>query len=281
MNAGNVKKFSKRPIAAKKETFKDKVFFWKQVPVCVTPQLAEFYGCADYAISHNFSNNKEKFKVKKHYFRLTGNQIKTFYQGNHGFDKSCINENIPVLYLWTQKGAMLHAKMLTTDKAWEVWEILMDSYFEKNTKSARQIVDDILSADVLLSQQSIATQKRNSNNINAENVYAEETFGLGRQAAMSYNQRNCMALTDRSPAIWRQQGRDLGLPSNVLRSAKAIARVTDPELACVRSLADILILEGADENLAFEVARSAETTFRLMYEMHFAERFIARRIGSF
>lgn len=36
------------------------------------------------------------------------------------------------LYLWTQKGAFLHAKSLNTDKAWEVYDHLVDSYFEKN-----------------------------------------------------------------------------------------------------------------------------------------------------
>lgn len=267
--------FKQRPITVKEETFKDKVFFWKNVPVCITRQLAEFYGTSSQVITNNFNRNKDRFKVSDHFFRLSGRQIVDFTGKNH-LD---FNENTPSLILWTKRGAVRHAKILTTDQAWDVWEVLEKEYFEKNTKTARQIVDDILSTDVLLSQQSVATQKRNSNQINAENVYAEETFNLGRRAAIAYNQRNCMALTDRSPATWRQQGRELGLPNNVLRSAKAVARVTDPELACVRSLADILILEGADETLAFEVARSAETTFRLMNEMHFAERFIARRMG--
>ncbi len=33
------------------------------------------------------------------------------------------------LYLWTRRGAMRHAKMLNTDKAWDVFEMLEDSYF--------------------------------------------------------------------------------------------------------------------------------------------------------
>ena len=35
------------------------------------------------------------------------------------------------LYLWTEKGAFLHAKSLGTDKAWEVYENLVDFYFNK------------------------------------------------------------------------------------------------------------------------------------------------------
>lgn len=33
------------------------------------------------------------------------------------------------LYLWTEKGALLHAKSLNTDKAWEVYDYLVDFYF--------------------------------------------------------------------------------------------------------------------------------------------------------
>jgi hypothetical protein len=35
------------------------------------------------------------------------------------------------LYLWTEKGAFLHAKSLNTDMAWEVYDRLVDNYFEK------------------------------------------------------------------------------------------------------------------------------------------------------
>ena len=39
------------------------------------------------------------------------------------------------LYLWTEKGALLHAKSLNTDKAWQVYDYLVDFYFRaKETK---------------------------------------------------------------------------------------------------------------------------------------------------
>lgn len=34
-----------------------------------------------------------------------------------------------ILYLWTEKGALLHAKSLNADKAWEVYDYLVDFYF--------------------------------------------------------------------------------------------------------------------------------------------------------
>ena len=35
--------------------------------------------------------------------------------------------------LWTERGAARHAKMLETDKAWDVFEQLEDSYFSAIT----------------------------------------------------------------------------------------------------------------------------------------------------
>ena len=62
-------KLQKRLVIEKQESsFKDKLFFWKGVPVCLTLQLAEFYECKDGNIIDNFNNNKLRFKIKKHYF---------------------------------------------------------------------------------------------------------------------------------------------------------------------------------------------------------------------
>lgn len=256
-------KLCKREIKAKTESnFKDKVFFWKGIPVCMTRQLAEFYECSEGNISRNFNNNKEKFTVRKHFFRLTGNQVVEFAR----LSKIGISENTTVLYLWTRQGAARHAKMLTTDRAWDVWEELETSYFEKNTKSAWERIDDIVTPELVFQQRSIAHQKSNSNKINAENAYSDDNHWVGRSAAIAYNQRNCIAITERTPASWRQEGRTLGLPRMVTRSAKAVARVVQPELACARSMADRLVLDGIDEPVAFEVATSCIHTFRLIRE---------------
>lgn len=44
------------------------------------------------------------------------------------------------LYLWTEKGALLHAKSLNTDKAWEVYDYLVDYYFRVKEKSENKEV---------------------------------------------------------------------------------------------------------------------------------------------
>ena len=41
------------------------------------------------------------------------------------------SSKVRTLYLWTEKGALLHAKSLNTDKAWEVYDFLVENYFQK------------------------------------------------------------------------------------------------------------------------------------------------------
>lgn len=40
------------------------------------------------------------------------------------------------LYLWTQRGALLHAKSLNTDRAWEVYDELVETYFRAKSMQA-------------------------------------------------------------------------------------------------------------------------------------------------
>ena len=42
------------------------------------------------------------------------------------------------LYLWTERGALLHAKSINTDKAWDVYEQLLDTYFRVQEMSMAQ-----------------------------------------------------------------------------------------------------------------------------------------------
>ena len=58
---------------------------------------------------------------------MEGEELKDF-KTNHQFDES---SRINKLYLWTEKGAFLHAKSLNTDTAWEVYDRLVDNYFNK------------------------------------------------------------------------------------------------------------------------------------------------------
>ncbi|NRG34798.1 ORF6N domain-containing protein [Niallia circulans] len=94
--------------------------------VLTTAQLAEAYGTEPRIINNNFGRNISRYKAEKHYFLLEGTDLKEFKR-NHQFDESLNRVN--KLYLWTEKGAWLHAKSLNTDQAWDAYEMLVDEYY--------------------------------------------------------------------------------------------------------------------------------------------------------
>jgi len=93
--------------------------------VLTTAQLAEAYGTDSRVISNNFNRNREHYIEGKHFYCLTGEE-KRMFCNRHQFDDGA---KATAFYLWTEKGTLFHAKSLNTDKAWEVYEFLVDSYF--------------------------------------------------------------------------------------------------------------------------------------------------------
>ncbi|MBR4642183.1 MAG: ORF6N domain-containing protein [Selenomonadaceae bacterium] len=112
---------------------------WSNKLVLLTVQLAKYYTCTPKQIAQNFNKNRDRFIEGKHYFKLEGEVLKAFrvYFDDIELDDSAGEVDIPAhtkhLYLWTARGAARHAKMLSTDKAWEVFEDLEDNYFNRNT----------------------------------------------------------------------------------------------------------------------------------------------------
>jgi phage antirepressor YoqD-like protein len=94
--------------------------------VLTTAQLAEAYGATTEKISYNFNYNKGRYTESKHFISLSGEQKREFINRHEIQDGS---KNASVLYLWTEKGAWLHAKSLNTDQAWEAYELLVDEYY--------------------------------------------------------------------------------------------------------------------------------------------------------
>ena len=112
---------------------------YKNIRVLTTQQIAEAYETDARIISNNFNRNKERYVEGKHFVCLDGEELKEF-KTNHHFDES---SRINKLYLWTEKGAFLHAKSLNTDKAWEVYDRLVDEYFEKDSRKPMTIAEQI------------------------------------------------------------------------------------------------------------------------------------------
>lgn len=100
--------------------------------VLTTRQIAEAYGTDIGTIQYNFRYNKKRYVLGKHYIEVVGDELRTLktrseFHSSLKYAKSA--------YLWTEKGALLHAKSLNTDKAWEVYDYLVDFYFRaKETK---------------------------------------------------------------------------------------------------------------------------------------------------
>lgn len=125
---------------------------YEGVRVVTSRQVADMYGCKPKDISNAFNNNKKRYTEGKHYFQLSGEELKAFrlkadlQSQNLGVQNLQSQENgtqekeqlLPmqisnktrVLYLWTNKGALLLAKSINTDIAWKAYERLVDFYFE-------------------------------------------------------------------------------------------------------------------------------------------------------
>lgn len=76
--------------------------------VLTTVQIAELYGTDSKVISNNFNRNKERYTEGKHYYCLTGDAKRGFVNRHQIEDGSKASN----FYLWTEKGALLHAKSL-------------------------------------------------------------------------------------------------------------------------------------------------------------------------
>lgn len=113
-----------------------KVIKTKGIRVLTTKQIAEAYETTTDIIGYNFRYNKKRYVEGKHYIMLEGKELREFKSTNVEIQRSL--PKINKLYLWTEKGALLHAKSLNTDKAWQVYEYLVDFYFRVQEEKPKQ-----------------------------------------------------------------------------------------------------------------------------------------------
>ena len=114
---------------------------YSQQRVLTTAQVAQQYQVDTDIIKRNFGNNKSRFVEGKHFYYLTGEILKAFK--NEVKNLPIVRKNASTLYLWTEKGMLLHAKSLNNDKAWETYDFLVDSYFRPKTQDSYIIADPI------------------------------------------------------------------------------------------------------------------------------------------
>ena len=112
---------------------------YKGVPVVTTETLARAYEVEAKQIRQNFSNNKARIAEGKHFYSLSGNELREFKHSVEIFDSVKIAQNVNALTLWTERGAARHAKMLNSDKAWDMFELLEETFFRVASKGEHQV----------------------------------------------------------------------------------------------------------------------------------------------
>ena len=127
--------------------------------VLTTAQLAEAYGTSEKRIQENFRLNKARYQEGKHFHHVKGDALKRILDTpNFGGTKA---GKIRQLYLWTERGALLHAKSLNTDKAWEVYDFLVEHYFRSVT------MEDLMD---MTAEQMLENAKAHSKNKNRKQI---------------------------------------------------------------------------------------------------------------
>lgn len=172
--------------------------------VLLTSQIAESYGTEDRTITDNFNNNKLRYQEGKHYFLLTGEALREFKRENEIFGFA---PNLNKLYLWTERGALLHAKSLNTDRAWEVYETLVETYFR-----AVKVLNEKKPAKTE-SQLTAETKRANAMLLNAKNRTADRFQKLWDRADVK-PEYQALALVD----LFAEDG--VNLPRIALQGTK-------------------------------------------------------------
>lgn len=96
-------------------------------PVMTTEQLAKAYEVTPDNIYDGQRKNPDKFEEGYHFHKLTGAALKAFK--DYPENGRVVAARAPSLILWTEAGALRHAKLLESPKAWEVFGKLEESYF--------------------------------------------------------------------------------------------------------------------------------------------------------
>ena len=95
--------------------------------VLTTKQLSDVYETDVANIKNNFKRNSKHFVEGIHYYLLRGHDLRSFK--NLVTDSYLVDKHVPHLTLWTERGANRHCKILDTEKAWEQFDFLEETYF--------------------------------------------------------------------------------------------------------------------------------------------------------
>lgn len=161
---------------------------FKNQRIITTKQLAEVYQTTEGNISNNFNNNIEHFENEKHYFLLQGEELREFKRNSYDIG---IAPNVNKLYLWTERGANRHCKILDTDKAWEQFDNLEETYF-RTKENVQALNTSELSPELQMFKQifdTVAKQQLENKQMKAEiKETKEEIKGIREAVTLEPNQ---------------------------------------------------------------------------------------------
>ena len=188
--------------------------------VLTTEQLAQAYECGTDNIKRNFSNNKEHFEEGKHFFKLEGDALKDLRGKTIHLQ---ISPKTRCLYLWTRRGASRHSKMLGTDRAWEMFDALEESYFNPRPKAltpAEQMAQGLLAAQKLLAEKDKRIEEMRPKEIFADAVSVSKTdiligdlAKLIKQNGHDIGQKRLFAWLREKGYLIKRKGLDWNMPT--------------------------------------------------------------------
>ncbi len=148
--------------------------------VITTELLAQVYETDTNNIKVNFNRNKVKFKEGVHYFLLQGEPLRVFKR--EVTESNLVAPNVNQLYLWTERGANRHCKILDTPKAWEQFDHLEETYFL--VKEQRLAIQGKPRTAKTGSQLTAEAKRANAMVLNAKNRTAERFQKLWDRAGV-------------------------------------------------------------------------------------------------
>ena len=139
---------------------------YKNQPVATLAVLADYLWTSKDTLKSNLKKNPNKFIEGKHYFNISHENLKGAnsplgqafdYKGNTG------------IQVWTERGCARLSKLLRTDAAWELWELMEESYFNKQqlpklpqtyAQALRQLADTTEEKEKALLERDIAIKTK-------------------------------------------------------------------------------------------------------------------------
>ena len=188
--------------------------------VLTTEQLAQAYECEPNNIKKNFNSNKEHFEEGRHYYKVEGDALNDLRVENIDLQ---ISPKTRCLYLWTRRGASRHSKMLGTDRAWEMFDALEESYFNPRPKAltpAEQMAQGLLAAQKLLAEKDKRIEEMRPKEIFADAVSVSKTdiligdlAKLIKQNGHDIGQKRLFAWLREKGYLIKRKGLDWNMPT--------------------------------------------------------------------